>query len=189
MVEEGDVSLRYAILVLLKSRPGSGYDLAQGFRQTVGNFWTASHQQIYQELKRLSADGLLDHTTEHQPDRPDRKVYSLTAQGRSALADWMQIPVKPPRINESLLVKIYGAEPQDVPGLRAELARNTRIHQQQLETYLTLEQAYLTAVPAARKEFRMPYLTLRRGILSERSWLDWAREAEVALDELAKTGE
>lgn len=183
------MSLRYAILVLLKSGPGSGYDLAQGFRQTMGNFWTASHQQIYQELKRLSADGLLEYTTEHQPDRPDRKVYTLTPQGRDALADWMRVPVKPSRINESLLVKIYGATPQDLPGLRDELASTTRSHQQQLETYRVMEQAYLAASAASRKKLRMPYLTLRRGILNEQSWLAWAKEAEAALDELCRDGE
>jgi hypothetical protein len=47
------VSLRLAILGSLSSAPASGYDLARQFGLGLGWFWSASHSQIYPELKRL----------------------------------------------------------------------------------------------------------------------------------------
>ena len=175
------MSLKYAILVLLRSEPGSGYDLAQRFKLTLGNFWNASHQQIYLELKKLSEEGLLEYTVEHQTDKPDRKVYSITALGISALQGWMRIPVSPPRINDAFLVKLYGAQPQDLEIMRVELAQHRIIHRQQLEKFQALEQFFIQADVASRREFQMPYLTLRRGIKSEEAWLSWADEVESTL--------
>ena len=41
----------------------------------------------------------------------------------------------------------------------------------------------LKALPAdQRQALRLPYLTLRRGILGEQSWLAWAAEVQAALD-------
>lgn len=178
------MSLKYAILVLLKSEPGSGYDLAQRFKQTLGNFWNASHQQIYQELKKLSDEGLLEFTVEHQPDKPDRKVYSITPPGQRSLQGWMRLPVKPPRVNDALLVKIYGANAQDAESLRAELTQHVIIHRQQLTSYLEMEAMILAADVDSQRQFRLPYMTLRRGILSEQAWLSWAEEMAGVIDEM-----
>lgn len=180
------MSLKYAILVLLQSEPGSGYDLVQRFKQTMGNFWNASHQQTYQELKKLSDEELLEFTVEHQPDKPDRKVYSITALGQRALQGWMRLPVKPPRVNDALLVKIYGTTPENIDSMRAELTQHIIIHRQQLATYHGIEVVYLAADATSQRQFRLPYLTLRRGILSEQAWLVWASEMESALVEMAK---
>ena len=51
------MSLKHAILILLETEPGSGYDLVKRFKAGLGYFWNAKHQQVYQELKKLSAAG------------------------------------------------------------------------------------------------------------------------------------
>jgi PadR family transcriptional regulator AphA len=103
------MSLRFAILTLLESDPGSGYDLMRHFKAGIGHFWNASHQQVYQELGKLHADGLVEFEVAHQSERPDRKVYRLTeVAGREALEEWRRQPVKPPKVNDALLVKVYG---------------------------------------------------------------------------------
>ncbi len=182
------MSLRNAILVLLNAEPGSGYDLAQRFRKTLGNFWNASHQQIYQDLKKLADEDLVDFTVEPQPDRPDRRVYTLTGLGRGALREWMRSPVKPPRINDALLVKVYGATPADLPALRAELAQHVVLHRDQLTLYRDRERRYLAADAAQQQQHRLPYLTLRCGIRTEEAWLEWAAELESVLDGMAGDG-
>ncbi|EDV5156957.1 PadR family transcriptional regulator, partial [Salmonella enterica subsp. enterica] len=54
------MSLRYALLALLTARPMTGYDLAKSFHVSVGHVWHAPDSQIYPELKRMLADGLVE---------------------------------------------------------------------------------------------------------------------------------
>src|SRR6185295_5519379 len=104
------MSLKHAILVLLENKPGSGYDLFQRFQSGIGNFWHASHQQVYQELKKLHTAKLVQYELKTQTEKPDKKVYRITKAGQRALKTWFQHPVKPPRIKEALLVKIFGGQ-------------------------------------------------------------------------------
>ena len=53
------MSLRYALLALLTAQPMTGYDLARAFHTSVGHVWHAPDSQIYPELRRMEADGLL----------------------------------------------------------------------------------------------------------------------------------
>jgi len=182
------MSLRFAILTLLESDPGSGYDLMRHFKAGIGHFWNASHQQVYQELGKLHADGLVEFEVEHQSERPDRKVYRLTSAGQAALAEWLTQAVKPPRINDALLVKVYGGHRVPPVQLLAELEQHAAQHRERLAEYRANEAKFLAARPEDRAQFRLPYLTLRRGILYEEDWLRWLDEARIELEQMAAEG-
>ena len=47
VVKFPSMSLKHAILTLLESQPGSGYDLVKRFKDGLGYFWNAKHQQVY----------------------------------------------------------------------------------------------------------------------------------------------
>ena len=74
------------LLGLLTIQPMSGYDLGQVIRASVGHFWRESYGQIYPNLKRLAAEGLVSAKTERQKGKPDRRIYSITGKGREQLA-------------------------------------------------------------------------------------------------------
>src|SRR5262245_66602910 len=80
------------LLGLLASGPRSGYGIKKVVDRSTRFFWAASYGQIYPELKRLEADGLIEGE-----DRPNggrsRRVYSLTPAGREALLEWMRSEV------------------------------------------------------------------------------------------------
>lgn len=175
------MSLRFAILTLLESDPGSGYDLMRHFKAGIGHFWNASHQQVYQELAKLHADGLVEFELERQSERPDRKVYRLTPPGRAALDEWRLQPVKPPKVNDALLVKVYGGQNVPPEQLLAELTEHETLHRERLAEYRVSEARYLAMTPEQRVPYRLPYLTLRRGILYEEDWLRWLEEARREL--------
>lgn len=177
----GPVSLKHSILVLLDRSPGSGYDLVQRFRQGIGNFWNASHQQVYRELAKLLKEKWVEFELKKQSDKPDRKVYRLTAAGRKALRQWMSAPARPPRVNDALLVKVFGGEHAGRGELLAELDRHRGFHEKQLAKYRELERQFQSLGKAAQAPHLMPYLTLRRGILGEQSWLQWEQEVRSAL--------
>jgi DNA-binding PadR family transcriptional regulator len=100
-----------ALLGLLTIEPRSGYDLGRMVRASIGHIWSESYGQIYPNLKRLAARGLVDFKTEKHKGRPDRRIYSITKTGREQLASWLSVPPQPeiPR-NEMLLKLFFGAQ-------------------------------------------------------------------------------
>lgn len=175
------MSLKHSILVLLERSPGSGYDLVQSFRQGIGNFWNASHQQVYRELAKLLKEKLVDVEVQKQSDKPDRKVYRLTAAGRKALKKWIEAPAKPPRVNDSLLIKVFGGKHAGPAALLEEIERHRGFHQKQLAKYHEMEAQFRGMSKSEQEPYLLPYLTLRRGILNEESWLKWEQEVRAAL--------
>ena len=178
------MSLKHAILILLESQPGSGYDLVKRFNSGLGWFWNAKHQQVYQELKKLSEAGWLTFEEQAQDSRPDKKNYHLTPGGHAELQRWLADPVQPARTNDALLVKLYGGNHASTDNLREEVVRHRQLHAKALESLLEIERNYLALPADQRSAWRLPYLTLRRGILGEQAWLVWADEVILALDEL-----
>ncbi|MCJ8170427.1 PadR family transcriptional regulator [Atopomonas sediminilitoris] len=175
------MSLRHAILTLLATEPGSGYDIVQHFKQSLGYFWNAKHQQVYQELRRLSEDGWLACQLDAQSDKPDRKVYSLTRAGLAELQRWQAEPAAPNKINDALLVKLYGGALAEPDNLVGELERHRLTHADTLTRLQAIEQQYRALSAAEQAQQRLPYLTLRRGILGEQAWLAWADEVLAEL--------
>lgn len=180
------MSLKHAILVLLEREPGSGYDLAQRFHQGIGNFWRASHQQIYQQLKALSASGWVVYETEEQQGKPDRKVYRSTPAGGQELRRWLNEPVKSPVLRDALLVKVFAGDLADRGVLLAELERQIARQREILSAYRVKEQAYFLLDEPGKRRMRLPYLTLRRGIRHAQDMLGWLEETHglLARDEL-----
>lgn len=176
------MSLKHSLLVLLARQPATGYDLSRQFKGSVGFFWNASHQQVYQQLKQMHADGWLSYQEQAQTDRPDKKIYQLTAAGQEALSQWLAGAVAPPKTRDALLVKLYAGELAPDGSLVRELRQHLALHEKNLKKLLQLEADYLAMEPAEQKPWHLPYLTLKRGISGERAWLDWARECLAELE-------
>jgi len=79
------------VLALLAKEPSHGYELRGRLRQALGPLGDAMNDgQVYVILGRLEKAGLV--TSEQAaglPDRPDRKVYVLTAEGQERVSDWL----------------------------------------------------------------------------------------------------
>lgn len=177
------MSLKHAILVLLDREPGSGYDLAQRFNKGIGHFWQASHQQIYQQLKKLDTEKLVRFDTRAQAGKPDRKVYRITAAGHKALAQWMRQPEKPPVVRDALLIKVFATRADEYPALLKEIDRHIALHEETLSGHLRAEAGYFDLDENGQRAMRLPYLTLRRGIRYEREWIEWLRETRELISE------
>ncbi len=81
------MSLRHGLLNLLSGDPMSGYDLSQYFEYSMGNVWPAQHSQIYPELAKLVAEGLIAQTGEGPRGR---KEYQTTPEGIDELRSWLR---------------------------------------------------------------------------------------------------
>lgn len=103
------MSLEYAILGFLSYHPFTGYDLKKAFDSSVSHFWPADQSQIYRTLNDLTKQGWAKMKIVEQTERPDRKVYSITAAGRSALRQWLGLPQPPKDNRNALMVQVFFA--------------------------------------------------------------------------------
>jgi DNA-binding PadR family transcriptional regulator len=85
--------LGYAILGLLAVEPLTGYQVAQRMRAPIGYMWTATHSQIYPELAKMQAGGLVRAAVIPGRGPRDTKQYTITAAGRAALQTWVDSPL------------------------------------------------------------------------------------------------
>jgi PadR family transcriptional regulator AphA len=102
------MSLRHALLGLLREQPASGYDLLRIFNHSLHNVWPATQSQIYPELGKLAGEGLL---TVSARGARGRKVYTLTDAGLGELRRWLREtePELHPRSDALLRVFLLGA--------------------------------------------------------------------------------
>ncbi len=180
------MSLRFAILGLLAGGELSGYELSRRFQQSVGYFWHARAQQIYPELARLEAEGLIAGRTVPQVGKPDKRVYAATPRGLEELAAWVVTPSPLTLTKDEFLVKVwsYGSVPP--AQALAALTAHRRQQEERLAAYRAIEAAFEGADPAGIPSgFLGPYLTLRAGIRFVESFLAWAEEAEHILRQRA----
>ncbi|MFE1873345.1 PadR family transcriptional regulator [Streptomyces sp. NPDC059496] len=99
----------YAILGLLSIRPWSTYELAQQMDRSLGRIWPRAQSKLYEEPKKLVRHGLAEATKEAVGRRP-RTVYTITTEGRRALADWLPRPSAGPVLESEQLLKVFFAD-------------------------------------------------------------------------------
>ena len=109
----------YVVLTLVGEDGAGAHDLVRMMRD--GRiYWTAPESQYYAEPKKLAKAGYLEATT--QPGRThSRTHYTLTAQGRQALREWLATPTPFPRIQSEPVVRLLGGEYADRGELLASL--------------------------------------------------------------------
>jgi DNA-binding PadR family transcriptional regulator len=74
------------VLGLLAEEPLYGYDLLERFRMRSMGFWVeVGKASVYQVLRRLERDGLINGRSQEGPEGPDRRVYRITRAGRDRL--------------------------------------------------------------------------------------------------------
>ncbi|GAA2894385.1 PadR family transcriptional regulator [Actinoplanes cyaneus] len=175
------MALRNALLAALIDSESSGYDLAKRFRVSVANFWTATPQQLYRELDKMEAEGLLTARVVHQDKRPDKRLFSITAAGRAALLEFTRREPRPTTVRDELLVQVEALAWADPAAVRTSIEARIKQSEQRLEAY----ERQLAEILGNRshEEFLAtgnrigPYLTLQRGISFERENISWGELA------------
>ncbi|MGH2844641.1 MAG: PadR family transcriptional regulator [Thermoleophilaceae bacterium] len=117
----------YVILGMLARRLMSGYDIKAAVDRSTRFFWAASYGQIYPELRRLAEAGLVEGDAVDAGGRR-RTLYSLTAAGRDALAEWLAEPPQAFETRDEGLLKLFfaSAAPETA---EATLAAKQRHHE------------------------------------------------------------
>lgn len=82
-------SFRFFILGLLGEQAMSGYDIRQMMKRLGWLIGSPSFGAIYPALHALLAEEQVTVEVISRPDRPPRKLYSITEAGRQALTGWV----------------------------------------------------------------------------------------------------
>lgn len=142
------------------------YQLKKLVGESVGNFWSFPHAQLYTEPERLAAAGLLEEEREQGGRR--RKRYRVTDAGRRALREWTATPHRElPELRDTALLKLFfGAEPAAIAATQLEA------HRAKLAEYEALYERIRDMQP------RGPVLALEMGLAYERNAIAyWKRLA------------
>jgi PadR family transcriptional regulator, regulatory protein AphA len=177
------MSLRYALVGLLASRPSSGYELTKRFAVSMAHVWPARHSQIYPELGRLVADGLIEQTDEGPRGR---KTYAATPAGVAALRDWMATePDYGCRSDANLRQFFLWAIPP--AEALAHLKRDANVYRHRLGE---LEKIARTVDWDTDAPTRASRLALEMGLRNYRMLIDWTTWAagEIAAGALQPDG-
>ncbi len=179
--------LPHAILVSLCEQSGSGYELARRFDRSIGYFWAATHQQIYRTLRTMEADGWITATVIAQRGRPDKKVYTVSVDGRAELARWIAAPLtgRGGALSDArardVAVKLRGAAYGDPAALRIQVCALRAERAALLDTYRGFEKQQFPDPSALRGSPLHQYLVLRGGIRAEEGTIDWLDDVIRAL--------
>ncbi len=166
-------NVAYVILGFLSSKgvePKSGYDIKQLIDISVRFFFAASYGQIYPELKKLSAAGLIEGTDEPTGGRA-RTTYTITDAGREALREWLLQSESQIEMRDQGILRIFFSGP-----LTKE-ERLTKIRQLREERAANLAVLKAIEVPPEAVTEQMPDLVLNYGLGLHQyviDWCDWA---------------
>jgi DNA-binding PadR family transcriptional regulator len=192
------MSLRHALLALLDATPMTGYTLAKHFGQSAAFVWHAPHSQIYPELRRMEAEGLITGRDERRGARGTKRTYSLTSGGRDELSRWVAEITPPAPERDAAYLKAtyyeFGSFASARRQFQAHLAhyeqlqRQWDVHVDQLENRDTsLLRLRLAAWPEDLHGAVVAYKAhVYRGMAARaRAQAQWAREGLALVDRLA----
>jgi PadR family transcriptional regulator AphA len=174
------MSLRHAVLGLLTRRPSTGYELTRTFDRSLQTSWHARHSQIYPELAKLEADGLVQ-VVEHGARRS--KTYGITEPGRAELRRWL-VEGEPDRAqrNESGL-RLFLTPLLDPTDRRATYERDLVHVEHELAALVELRDAQRSA---AEPEVFAPQVEL--GIRIHTVLRDWLhQQIEASADDTGRS--
>ena len=177
------MSLSYAILGLLTYRPMTGYGLKKIFDKSISHVWAASLSQIYRELSALEKKGYVRSTTKKQKDRPDKKIYNITEEGRNAFQEWLKdfSGTFSSTKRDEFMLKIFFGSKLEKEQLITEFNQFILQKKEYLKSLKEIEKNFGRyrhefTVDIPEKEEIFWNFTIKRGIMNLETAVKWAEE-------------
>jgi DNA-binding PadR family transcriptional regulator len=167
--------VRLHLLALLAKEPAHGYELKQALEQTFGSAYPSPNiGQIYVTLGRLEKDELIRAVDVEQSNRPNKKVYYLTAKGREVLNAWVDEPTEGPRVRDEFFMKLVLAP---LTGIADRMALINRQRRHYLGLMGDLNDLLSRTEPADR----VAMLLIEGAMLHLQADLDWLERCQEDL--------
>ncbi len=176
------MSARHALLGLLLHRAGYPYQLADRLQRRLGPAWEVNSGSLYQTVKSLERDGLIERVQSAAGDHEDRHVFAITDEGVSEFERWFdQAPdtVRLPR--RPLLVKITFAGPLRLKDALSKVDAYERDCARRLAETAHLREELPVDGPLLRAGHLLLRLNLSTDVFQLEGELRWARQARELL--------
>ena len=191
------MSLRHALLALLRVSPLTGYDLQKQFSVSVGHVWHAPDSQIYPELRKMEAQGLIEGEVLPWGTKGKKRQYRVTAEGDRFFLDWMNEPLVYARVRDPAHLRAAYLESASPAAARDFFQRHIAHHTEQmgyweeeLEAIDTVSNPMLrqrlavTPPEERRKTVAFKRFTYEGLIEQAKGEIAWAKRGLRLLDEL-----
>jgi len=174
---------RYAVLgVLAEGGSLTGYDIRSRIEGSLGLFWSESFGQIYPELRRLRADGLVEPAAREGEGKP----YRITAAGRAALATWLARPPAAERPRSELQLKLHFGRFMGADAVRGFLVAAAGAAAERAGALRARRASVMDHLAGEQRLFSL--LALDRGLGRAEADIAWAKRALAVVDALAEGG-
>jgi len=88
--------------------PMHGYEIRKVLDQRLGDVWRVSTSRLYLLLQNLETEGFLTSQTTSETNRPPKKIYRITLEGREHFLSWVHTPAKHMReLRYEFIVKLF----------------------------------------------------------------------------------
>jgi DNA-binding PadR family transcriptional regulator len=168
----------YAVLGLLAIKPWTTHELVQQVDRSLRRLWPRAQSKLYEEPKKLVAHGFA-HAEDDPVGKRRRTRYTITPEGRRALAAWLHEPGAGPALEFEQLLKISFAD----SGTKADILANLTATRQWVAEQNVENLATARAYPAGDGAFpqRAALNQLAGRFLTEYyamvdRWATWAAE-------------
>ena len=124
-----------AVLGLVVLGAESGYEIRRSAERSVRFFWTLGPPQIYAELKRLEADGLVEGRDDARGGRA-RRAYAATPAGEEALRSWFAADEDAAlELRDPELLRLFFADAVEPDAARRQVDAMRRRSERSLEQF------------------------------------------------------
>lgn len=174
------MSLKHGLLGFLNYGAQSGYELDKAFKDSLAFFWQAQTSQIYRELNRMEEKKWLTSEIIFQNDKPNKKMYTITQEGRDELLCWLREPGKTnsTKSNNTFLMKLFfsGELPieENIRKLQ-DFIEETKQRLDAMSNIGSTVEEYTSQIPDPRKAFYWG-LTAEYGRYEYEMRIQWARK-------------
>ena len=147
------MALVATLLGLLEDRPRYGYELKRRYDGLFGDRRPLKFGQVYATLARLHRDGLIKLAAIERGEGPERKRYTITADGTADVDRFLQRPIDPKLIlDDELFVKVVLALTSGRDAERVLDAQRAAHLRRMREVTRTKREGTLTEAIAADRE-------------------------------------
>ncbi|QHC24662.1 PadR family transcriptional regulator [Streptomyces sp. GS7] len=168
--------MRLPLLALLVSGPAHGYELKRALEALLGVAYPSPNiGQIYVTLGRLEKAGLLEGEDVEQPDRPNKRIYRITAAGRETVDAWFEESTVEPRVRDEFFMKFALAP-------RTGTADRIALIDRQRRQYLKSMRALSRLAAAGNQGNRLAQLLIEGAMLHLQADLDWLERCQEELE-------
>ena len=168
----------YAILGLLGVRDWTSYELAKQVQRSLNWFWPRAERKLYDEPRRLVADGLATARQEATGKRP-RTVYAITDSGREEMRRWLGEPPERRSVEFPAMLKVFFAD----AGSTGQLSATLDTIADEASDRLAALADMAAAPPVFPRRAHLSALGLRLQLEQELAVLRWARWARTQVQE------